>query len=374
MKIFPMAAKDGRLKQFYTPIRSNKAYFNDNDALAIFCRKTNTPFLRDRFGYLNQFSKINISEQNDIFPSSNFTKTLEELMITRATIVAQLIKESNKKLYVLWSGGVDSTSILLAMLAVLDRKDYERFGIVHTESSIEEYPKLYKYLKTINIELYQLDGSFFFDEWYKVAEEHYVISGYPADQLFGSIIHQDYPGLYFTDWRDWIKEKIAIEQFSNAFNYYNLPITTFGEFTWFMNFSTRWHIVNKDILRHIGKQESNTINFFDTKEFQDWSVSNFDKLHRYDQNNAKYYKLELKQFCNKIFPDNDYYLNKGKVDSTTYAIKSGSSLYIKVNPFIIIEEDNNIYKIDYPYSNIDNKDTQKYYDTFIRRIIAKYRK
>ena len=185
------------------------------------------------------------------------------------------------------------------------------------------------------------------------------------------IIHQKYTGLYFSDWKKWVKSKIAILQFTEAFKYYNLPIKTFGEFAWFMNFSTKWDLVNRDILRHIGKQENYTINFYDTQDFQNWSMSNFDKLHMYDQNNSKYYKLELKQFCNKIFPDTDYLKYKGKVDSTTYAFRVNSAQPTK-DIFAVIIEDNDIIKLEYQ-SNMYNNEKQIVGDSLLRRALVKYR-
>ena len=51
-----------------------------------------------------------------------------------------------------------------------------------------------------------------------------------------------------------------------------------------MNFACKWNVVTHFLPSIFGYQDNNTINFFDTLEFQDWSVSNFDKLHIYNQN------------------------------------------------------------------------------------------
>ena len=45
-----------------------------------------------------------------------------------------------------------------------------------------------------------------------------------------------------------------------------------------------------------GEHHQNVIPFFDTQSFQDWSASNFDVLHRYDQKDAKHYKIQMKDY------------------------------------------------------------------------------
>ena len=66
-----------KIKTLATRFHTKNIFYNDIDALSIFGRKVNVPFMRDRFGYLNNFSKFNITDKNDIFPKYNFTKSLE---------------------------------------------------------------------------------------------------------------------------------------------------------------------------------------------------------------------------------------------------------------------------------------------------------
>lgn len=325
-------------------------YRNDTDALAVYCRKTDFSMLRDRFGYLNQFSMFDIVDGNDVFPETSNTDTFSALMHKRALELLDLIKNSDRNLYIMWSGGVDSTAVVLSVLLNFPKSMYSRVKIVHTKFSIVEYTKFYEYMKTVKgLELIEIGAYALGKYCANIAETDYLITGFPADQLFGSIINQKDELHHTDDWRSFIPEnKEAIKQFEAAFQHYNLPITQLGQFLWFCNFAFKWDFVVNFIPQYAGRNNNLCLPFFQPKYFQDWSVSNFDILHRYDQKDDEHYKIQIKEFIHANFPD-DEYLRKGKLGSLGrskfYEVESEPQMVI---PFLsIIDGDGNLVVHEY---------------------------
>ena len=263
-------------------------------------------------------------------------------MDKRAHEILEKIRKENKHLYIFLSGGVDSTAVTIAIIKAADN-DFHNIHIVCNEGTINENKDFVELLKTYPIDIY------FHDEDLDILQEKilktdYTLTGWCADQLFGSIINQLYPDWYFKDWHSWFKtykniENIddAIQQFETAFKFYNLPIKTLGEFLWFMNFSTKYNIVKYSDVLYSGNITDRMISFYDTVEFNNWSVSNFDILHRYNQQDTKHYKIELKKYIYNFNHDKNYLQNKGKLGSWNYSYMLKKSW--RTIPHICIMED-----------------------------------
>ena len=75
--------------------------------------------------------------------ASGFSKTLEDVMLE----TAQKIWDLGKKINVFWSGGIDSTGVLVAFLRTAKPGDLDRLCVCYSEgsatSSVSEYPEFY---------------------------------------------------------------------------------------------------------------------------------------------------------------------------------------------------------------------------------------
>lgn len=349
-----------------------RSIFEDIDALSVFSRKIGYICLFDRFGYLNQFTNWNVSNFTREFPSSSYTGSFSEIMMGRGKEVLNLAKSAGKNLYVLWSGGVDSTAVVLSLLENASIDERNHIKILYTNSSVDEFPNFHDYLLAIkNLERIRLNMLDFSRKLGEITKTDYIVTGFPADQLFGSIINQTLPFAHNEDWKTFIKSKTAIEQFESAFSHYGLPVKTVSELTWFMNFTGKWDIVNHILSSAYGLPHRNTINFFDTLEFQEWSVSNFDRLHKLSQKDTRYYKVELKTFINSLFRDEDYTANKGKVGSIGYGW-----VYDKARPeyswIALLDENDEVLleSFDEPHTAIVSPRVQ----SIMNRKLIKYRK
>lgn len=185
--------------------------------------------------------------------------------------------------------------------------------VVYTKYSVEEYPAFFEHLRAAGVAMhFVLPGRALDKAQQQAMEKGYALTGWCADQLFGSLINHNYPDWYFRDWRDWIGFDDAVGQFEEAFRHYGLPVRTLGEFLWFMNFSCKYDFVKYTDVMLTGRLTGRMLSFYDTPEFNAWSVSNFDVLHQYPQQDAEHYKAQLKDYIFAYNGDRAYRLHKGK--------------------------------------------------------------
>jgi hypothetical protein len=112
-----------------------------------------------------------------------FKKSWQEITDERATDVARMIREENKKFSILYSGGIDSTLITVALLKNLSTEELKNINFYCNTASIMENPIFYKkYIhekfETINSTDYLIEDV--------VAKGYIVISSMSGDCLCGS--------------------------------------------------------------------------------------------------------------------------------------------------------------------------------------------
>lgn len=308
------------------------------DALSVFAGKTGFFLLRDRFGFLNQYSPYRLYEPHLPMYDTGFTTTLADIMDKRADELLALSRKENRDLFLFVSGGVDSTAMTVAMLKAACG-DYRSLHVVYTKYSVEEYPEFFHHLRSVGIDMrLVLPGKALNDAQDEAVQEGYALTGWCADQLFGSQINLDYPDWYFKDWREWIGFPDAIEQLESAFRHYGFPIKTLGEFTWFMNFSCKYDFVKYSAVLMSGKYTERMLPFYDTPEFNAWSVSNFDMLHKYPQQDAEHYKAQLKDYIFAYNGDSSYRANKGKEGSWGHKNDNDSLELWKLPAMVVVME------------------------------------
>jgi hypothetical protein len=124
----------------------------------------------------------------------NFSKPLKGIMLERALEALELCnKRGNKEIYLLWSGGIDTTSAVCAFLQVTegDEEARQRLVVRYTKRSIQEYPAFFhdiiaKQLKHRLIEGHVRDVFNVDNDDLPESEIPLVVTGDPADMLFGT--------------------------------------------------------------------------------------------------------------------------------------------------------------------------------------------
>jgi len=297
--------------------------FPGTDPLSIMNRLFCGWVVLDRFGFLNHYLPFRTAELKDEIPKADNKLSLSEICDAKAREIISL----GVPITVSWSGGVDSTAVVSALLK--NGIDKSLLTVLHAPSSRVEYPWMYKHLRDIGIRLIETDAV---SEAYDHVTDGVIVSGWCADQLFGSNIHLRNLDLYNLPWLDGVRQAMldrnihlseksfdVIEEVWSAYaDYVGVKVEEFCEFAWLYNFGVKWSYVSQDSKLAATKQETRerVINFFEDIRFQRWSVAHFDELREANVNRiTKYYKRPLKQYIYEYTNDPDYLLRKGKVNS-----------------------------------------------------------
>ena len=237
------------------------------------------------------------------------TKTYEEMAIE----TAEALKKLDGKIYIMYSGGVDSTTAVTAFILSWSDEELKRVHILASTQSISEFPEMWDLI----VEKFQgrITTSYLHVE--KACEDGYVITGEHGDQIFGSDlikkvvkaygnegIHQSWeekmPAVYDSMFGESVSKKF-IEIYRETTVACPFPIKSCFDWAWWFNFTNKWQHVKYRLLSY--KQWENPRDtfpkihhFFDTPDWQRWSLDNHDKKI---QDNILSYKMTAKEFIVK---------------------------------------------------------------------------
>ena len=239
---------------------------------------------------------------------------LNNICLTRAKELADIALAQDKKLYVFWSGGLDSTSVFLALREVVSPK---HLGVCYTEASLEEYPGFFESnIKDVyETKLFSMNCI-----WEAVdfaCLNGIAVTGEIADQLFGSVMFiNKTPNELQAPWQQLDQALAVNERVNNFVSACPIKVENAAEFLWWFNYATKYQNVQTRMLvdNTHSVLNKNIFHFFDTKEFNDYAVSTSleEKIPGYNNSN---YKKPLRDFIFKISNDKDYAYNKPKVRS-----------------------------------------------------------
>eukprot|EP01026_Neomeris_dumetosa_P038978 TRINITY_DN3188_c0_g1_i11.p1 TRINITY_DN3188_c0_g1~~TRINITY_DN3188_c0_g1_i11.p1 ORF type:complete len:620 (-),score=18.33 TRINITY_DN3188_c0_g1_i11:399-2258(-) len=306
----------------------------------------------DRTGTLEGSVKTKVLDPIPQFDRS-FKLSLNDVCLKRAQEIMRVASENNYKIKILWSGGIDSTGVLVAFLKSFPLQTLkEQLVVLYTSASIDEYPKFYSsHRKHLNFQLW----SGRFEDLLGTSDKHkgrfaridnndLLVTGEHGDQLFGSdlmrwafaspkIQGQDnylhkalnvswqsilpkmleqtdsLPRGFGQSWVSWILLQVQKSP---------ITITTVFDFLWWFNFSMKWQNVTMRILtkctqdpQSLESLYNRTYHFYRSSEFQQWSYHNHkDKLpNRLDWFT---YKQPLKDFIYTYNKDSMYRMYKQK--------------------------------------------------------------
>lgn len=267
---------------------------------------------------------------------AEFNKNYEDLCNQRALDLFNYSKNKNLPIYILYSGGIDSTLMLVSFLKTIPLKELkENIFVTLNNESIIENPNFYNtYIKnnfnTFNSENFNLlfNGKCI------------ILGGEHNDQLFGSDILGKIKEVFpFEDCLKPHSEKFIAKFFhytgmdlDSAKWWYNLlkwhaeqfnfNIDTNYKLLWWLNFCFKWQSVFFRIILRAGNRIKNKINqnfidnyffhFYNTIDFQKWALKN----ESYKIINSwNTYKYEAKKIIYEYNNDKNYFDYKLKVGS-----------------------------------------------------------
>ena len=260
----------------------------------------------------------------------DFNKSFKEICDS----AARDILNKGKSVDIFWSGGIDSTVVVISFLNVC--KDLSQINIVYDKGGINEYPLFYeKYVRDVTQEPVKT--------WvYENVnlDDNIVVTGHPAQFISQSYGGHHLGALYgelerlgfdkgdfkTIPWQEVFNSDVTV--FGNPMydEYFiehitpqveNAPvrIETIGDLWWWLIFSMRWQtenirtLTNNRIQKLNHQKMQNFKPFFSTDEFQKWAMWDYDKNLR---KTLPPFKRYLKDIIYNFTDDEDYYINKKK--------------------------------------------------------------
>lgn len=264
-------------------------------------------------------------------PEGSVNKTFGQLVDERAEQIKEEYKD--RLICLMWSGGLDSTTAFYALNSIgckihmhINHHAIAEFPLLAAEILSGKYPNVYaEYVYTgfsgspkMGIPHTRHPLEFKFRDWLKRNPETIVISGEIGDQIFGSAI--SYPHTFGTRqdfYRKQIPDDVADALEPTVSSFLNKPEhrISFGEWTWAVNFTCKYQHV---LLRmgspwRLSPLFGNVDHFFNTTEFQLWSMQNFEKNASYQSQYV--YKQPMREYIISKGGDKNWTWNKRKIGS-----------------------------------------------------------
>lgn len=303
----------------------------------------------DRTQTINMPGKVKLLDVNKIPPATNSLLTLSECLddsVNQLTI-------NNEDVYLMWSGGIDSTLMIAAFIAAK-----KNFTIICNYDSIRENFNFYK--DFIRGKYNIIATEYFIQELKTKIIKGIIVQAEHADLLFplsitsqmckilgNNFIHQR---ISKTNIEKFLKIKNYTEEESDIF--YNLmietsnrspkPISTIADFAWWYNFNFRWQN-NREKFRARINPKNDYRTFYSSTKFQQWSM----QINNADIDDKTLFKKELANFTS----DTDYIVNKIKWASMSKHFATNSACAITTTNELLFKVDIQEYYIEKNYFN-----------------------
>ena len=283
-----------------------------------------------------------------------FNKSYEEVCIGRAVELMEYAKRTGRKIYILYSGGIDSSCIICSFLVGCSKQDInDCVVLLLNDKSIVEHPVLYN--KHI-LQNFVIKSSGQFTKYFN--KSVILLHGECNDQLMG---HDKYIMIKDKWGFDKLLEKCTDDNLLEILKYFAhstgnfsgekdvdklteevydkilLPIVNNSDlkdlimseirlFFWYLNLTLKFQNVYYRVQAfrsrgsdYILKNEDSYMCFYSTEDFTLWSFNNTDK---FTGTSLKEHKLPSKNFIYSVTHDDEYLINKTKVNSLGALVKS----------------------------------------------------
>jgi hypothetical protein len=246
----------------------------------------------------------------------------EETILKRATTILKKAKEVGQRVLMLWSGGIDSTAALLALLEMCPDDPTQTIVLGSTHGSFLEFPEMGIHLMQRQFEILPLVHPVS----RQIPADFLVVTGEHGDQLFGSdkmlpLVASGLGNLPYEKYLPLLMaEKLGtVEPVQKLMDYVRpvilkcpFKIKDICQCLWWFNYIFKWQQVSLRIPVWSGKPvqqlHDQCYHFYRSEDFQQWSLSKEDK----NPSSPTFYKSELKEFIHRRFACENYLENKTK--------------------------------------------------------------
>jgi len=300
-----------------------------------FAKVTNVTGAHARFDRESYPVKILSNQVLDIVPDFSIRRNLNFADITDARAIELLEKsKSYSSVLLFYSGGIDSTTILCAMLKNWPASELAKITIVMNQYSIDENKNMFE--NYINGKFTVVSTDEYFTEC-KINNDSLYITGALGDPLMAdenNVLVYDamYPNTFNRSWVDNVDNIIAyyatrsdtviakyvvdtvIESLVKA----KFEVETVYEFFWWISFNWGWDI---DIFQSVWywrlAENTNTKQFLEdnhfiwlnTVDYQDWAINTIGTTLMMGDN-VRMAKYSMKKYIYDFNHDLEYFLNK----------------------------------------------------------------
>lgn len=270
----------------------------------------------------------------DEIPSSasGTEATFAEVCDTAAQTIIREATEQDQRIQILWSGGIDSTAALTALLKNMSPPEYTRLEVILSMDSINEYPRFFRefILRKLPFRMIQ-----------PPITEHFsatglIVTGEHGDQLFGSdkllplmdnqLAYEEYLAvlpLYLTSkFGKAAKVDQLMDYLHPLVQACPYPVVTTFDLFWWLNFTVKWQQVSLRMSVFSFQPEVFSLytrfrHFFNTEDFQRWSLA----YHPYRAAPSRQaYKRPAKEYIFSYTNDAHFLEEKSKEPSLKYAL------------------------------------------------------
>ncbi len=274
------------------------------------------------FSFIDRTSTINLGLDLDIItpvPLLRNPETLEYCIKSRA----ESIINENSLIHFYWSGDIDSTCALSALIKYGVRPN--QIEVRYSEASVFEYPEFFAEHVRDKLPCKKISGRVIDN----VDTSALIVTGEFGDQLFGSVktnnIFKKSPKeAKETNWKDCLHfSDELMSEMEQLMLKCPFKIDNSYDALWWINFIGKWQHVecrmanhsNTDFITYL----KNCRHFFKTEDFQVWSMAPENQVYKISDTWATY-KLPLKKFILSFTGHDRYFRDKTKVGSLpTYA-------------------------------------------------------
>jgi hypothetical protein len=256
----------------------------------------------------------------------NFKTSFRDIALAEAKKIVE--RANGQQIGVSWSGGLDSTCALFALLHYADPKQIMVFC---NYNSIVESGRLFDtYIRGRGIR-YSLTTPLQNPEF----GDGLIVTGYLGDQLFGKL-QTIAPEQFKHAWRDNVRpEQVPIlEQIMDNYPVKNIELLP--DFLEFVEMNFKWQMGKWNRMRNMPKSIADRmINFYEPVDFQRWSLGKYEEMYR--GTDLKTYKMPLRVLLRELLESDEYVMNK-IVQTSHYHIlqhdwvmllENGDNLYLK---------------------------------------------
>tara|TARA_Y100000593_G_scaffold1406_2_gene2897 strand:+ start:2603 stop:3919 length:1317 start_codon:yes stop_codon:yes gene_type:complete len=294
-------------------------------------RLVHCPLPFDRTGNWNIFNTL-----YDPIPSTdNWNMDFPEVCHKRA----QELWGMSDDIRLWWSGGIDSTTSLTALIQNQPKDSTLR--VLLSKQSIEENPTYYEKIKKLGLPLEWSTKENMWDVS-RFSDGTINVTGECGDPMYGTFVVEHHieeinePWKEMFNWSDcsniyeirddrplnkplypkfidWCEEYIKLCPFE---------IKNTFDFTWWLAFTIKWQWIDRRLFGYLEPPTNwrNMISFFNSEDFQRWSIVNHDLKHK---GTWKTYKWPSKEFIYEYNRDDNYLNNKTKETSFPKTVPVG---------------------------------------------------